>query len=124
MITGNVNLLRLPTIAVALIAGNGQRRTIEAHLDTGFSGDLTLPKVAIEQLQFPLLDRVNYVTGNGMKLFNVYDGIIHWRGGIRYVSVLETEIFPVVGVGLLWDNNLSIDFKHGGAVTITELNDA
>ncbi len=35
--------------------------------------------------------------------------------------MLESEIFSVIGVNLLWDNNLSIDFKHGGDVTITEL---
>ena len=41
---------------------------------------------------------------------------------LRYpVDVLESEITPLVGVGLLWGNNLSVDFRHGGEVRITEL---
>ena len=44
-----------------------------------------------------------------------------WHDISKEITVLEAEIWPVVGVGLLWQNNLSIDFTNGGDVTITEL---
>lgn len=123
MISGNVNLMRRPAITVVLIDSDGQDRTTEAHLDTGFTGDLTLPKAVIERLGLAPTGRLGrYRIGSGSTAaFNTYEGTIRWHDELRHVDVLESEIFAVIGVGLLWDNNLSIDFKHGGDVTITEL---
>ena len=123
MIVGEVNLLRQPAVSVVVIAANDQRQTIEANVDTGFSGDLTLPISAIERLAFPLATRSNsYRIGSGaLVTFNTYDGTILWHNSRRQVTVLESEITPTIGVGLLWDSNLSIDFRLGGEVTITEL---
>lgn len=123
MLNGAVNLLRQPAVSIVVIAANDQCWTIDANVDTGFSGDLTLPKSAIEQLGLPLATRSNsYRIGSGaMATFNTYDGTILWHDSRRKVTVLESEITPIIGVGLLWDNNLSIDFKHRGDVTITEL---
>ena len=44
-----------------------------------------------------------------------------WHNGLRRIIVLESEILPVLGVGLLWESNLSIDFVPDGDVTIEEL---
>lgn len=124
MISGYVSLLRRPTIDVVLVDGNGQRRDVEAHLDTGFTGDLTLSYSAIEQLGLPFIAITSFRTATGMMTeFNTYDGTIVWRGQEREINVLESNVFPLVGVGLLWGNNLSVDFRHGGNVSITELED-
>ena len=56
-----------------------------------------------------------------MATFIVYEGKMQWRNDVRSVVVLESEILPVVGVGLLWENNLSVDFVIGGDVAIREL---
>ena len=123
MISGSVNLLRCPAITVVLIDSSGQDRTIEAHLDTGFTGDLTLPIAVIERLELAPAGRSGrYRMGSGSAIaFNTYEGTVRWRDEIKRIHVLESEITPLVGVGLLWDNNLSIDFKLGGDVAITEL---
>ena len=124
IISGYVNLLRRPTVDVALVDGNGQRWSIEAHLDTGFTGDLTLPSSAIEQLGLPFIAITSLRTATGtMAEFSTYDGIAVWHGQERQIYVLESSVFPLVGVGLLWGNNLSVDFRHGGDVIITELED-
>ena len=122
MIRGAVSALRFPSITIELIDRAGRSRTIDAHLDTGFSGELTLPKAAIAELGIKLLDRSNYRIGNNeLALFNAYAATVRWHDGLRQVTALESEIFPVVGVGLLWGNNLSVDFVIGGAVAIREL---
>ena len=123
MISGQVNLMRQPSITIALIDGDGRQRAIEARLDTGFSGDLTLPQIAIAQLGFPVATRSgHYTIGSGaMATFTAYEGKMQWRNDVRSIVVLESEILPVVGVGLLWGNNLSVDFVIGGAVAIREL---
>jgi predicted aspartyl protease len=66
-------------------------RTTEVSIDTGFTGDLTLPTVAIELLRLTLRGRSNFRIGNGIKAFNVYAGAVQWRRVIRYVAVLESE---------------------------------
>ena len=123
MISGQVNLMRQPTITVVLIDGDSRHRAIEARLDTGFSGDLTLPQTAIAQLGFPVATRSgHYTIGSGaMATFTAYEGRMQWRNDVRNIVVLESEILPVVGVGLLWENNLSVDFIIGGDVAIREL---
>ena len=123
MVHGSVSLMRRPVINVVLIDAEGLDRVAEANVDTGFSGDLTLPKAVIEQLGLVPIGRSDsYWIGSGATAtFDTYEATIRWLGSIRRVDVLESEIFPVIGVNLLWDNNLSIDFKLGGDVTITEL---
>ena len=122
MITGAVNSLRRPAIVVILIDGHGEPRSVEAQLDTGFTGDLTLPASAIEQLGLPFSAVTSFRTASSrLTDFMTYEGEILWRGRHRIIDVLESDVFPLVGIGLLWDNNLSIDFKFGGEVAITEL---
>lgn len=124
MTVGAVNLLRRPEINIALIDREGREQSIEAHLDTGFTGNLTLPTAAIAQLELPFIGSTNFRIGDGvLTRFDLYEATIWWQGNLRTVHVLASEVLPLVGVGLLWDNNLSVDFKHGGDVRITELED-
>ena len=125
-IHGSVNLLRQPVVALEIIGDDGQHHTIEASLDTGFSGDITLPRSAIDRLSLRLIDRANrFRIGDGaLTLFNTYSATIRWLGEIRHIAVLETDVFPLIGVGLLWGNNLSADFRNGGDVAITQLANA
>ena len=124
MTVGAVNLLRRPAVNIALIDRNGQEQSIEAHLDTGFTGNLTLPIAAIAQLELPFIGNTNFRIGDGvLTRFELYEATIWWQGNHRTINVLASEVFPLVGVGLLWGNNLSVDFRHGGDVIITELED-
>ena len=119
---GAVNLLRRPAINIALIDGNEQEQSIEAHLDTGFTGNLTLPIAAIAQLELPFIGNTNFRIGDGvLTRFELYEATIRWQGDHRTINVLASEVFPLIGVGLLWGNNLSVDFRHSGRVTITEI---
>ena len=117
-----MSLLRKPVITLTVIDTAGRDRPVAANLDTGFSDSLTLPKSAIEQLGLNPLDRSNFRIGNNaLATFNTYDATIRWHNGLRRITVLESEIFPVLGVGLLWESSLSVDFVPGGDVTIKEL---
>lgn len=125
MIRGSVNLMRHPSITVVLIDDAGRDRWTEAYLDTGFTGELTLSRAMIDQLGLVPSGRFNrYRVGTGVtETFNSYQGAIHWRNELRMIEILEAEVTPLVGIGLLWGNNLSVDFQSGGDVAITELPD-
>ena len=125
MISGIVSSTRWPTISLLILDVDGYEREIEARIDTGFSDDLTLPRSGIARLGLKRVDRSNYRIGdNSTATFSAYAAIIRWQGELRQIIVLESEVSPVLGVGLLWGNNLSVDFRRGGEVSITELEDA
>ena len=65
MIAGSVDGLRRPAIVIEVRDGDGQARSVDAYVDTGFSGDLTLPKIAIERLRLLPNDIVNMQIGDG-----------------------------------------------------------
>ena len=122
MIVGTVGSLRRPAIVIEVRDRAGQTRSTEAYVDTGFSGDLTLPKAAIEILGLSPNDAVNVQIGDGAyTTFTTYQVTTLWRDVPREITVLESEIWPVIGIGLLWQCNLSIDFAPGGSVLITRL---
>ena len=122
MITGTVGRLRRPVIAVEFMDGDGQPLSAELFVDTGFSGEVTLPKAAIERLGLSPNDTVNMQIGDGaLATFATYRAEILWDDAPREITVLESEIWPVAGVGLLWQFNLSIDFVPGGNVAVTAL---
>ncbi len=122
MIAGTVGRLRRPAIEIEVMGRDAPARSAEVYVDTGFSGDLTLPKVAIERLNLLPNDTVNMQIGDGAyTTFTTYQATILWRNVTREVTVVESEIWPVIGIGLLWQCNLSIDFAPGGDVSITEL---
>lgn len=58
MIEGVVNATREPVITLAVQGPSGRAREIEAVIDTGFTGFLTLPPGLISELGLP------FVAGN------------------------------------------------------------
>lgn len=122
MIAGVVGPLRRSAIDIEVIRRDGLARSAEVYVDTRFSGDLTLPKVAMERLSLLPNDAVNMQIGDGAyATFTTYQATILWRDAPREITVLESEIWPVAGTGLPWHNNLSIDFTPGGDVAFTGL---
>ncbi len=122
MIVGNVDQFRRLSISSALIDEDGQEWSIEVQIDTGFSGELTLPAAAVEQLGLGSSGFATHRLGEGsLTPFESHDATIRWADHIRHATALVSENFPLIGVGLLWGNNLTVDFRHGGDVRITEL---
>lgn len=110
---------------ITLLDADGRAATIEARIDTGFSDDVTLPRAVIDRLRLQRVDRSNFRIGNNeTTTFNTYTATMRWHDHMLQVMVVESEVPPVIGVGLLWGHNLSVDFRHGGVVSITELNDS
>lgn len=111
-----------PMVPVELIASDGQIHVVEAVLDTGFDGELTLPREIIQRLGIPLYD--DYVSrladGRDIKVSG-YEGQVMWHGRPRNILVLETEGDPLLGMYLLWRNRITIDNYANGPVVVEEL---
>ena len=119
MIEGAVNVNYEPVISLPMRGPEGQMREIEAVVDTGFNGFLTLPPALVAELGLPFRFRGQAVLANGNEeTFDVYGVTVLWDGQPRYVESGAVGVDPLVGMLLLDRHNLNIDVADGGRVLI------
>ena len=68
MIKGTVNRDIEPTLSVEIVRRDGHTLSVDATLDTGFSGDLLLPSETIRQVELSLFDQITAVPMGGQPL--------------------------------------------------------
>jgi clan AA aspartic protease len=118
MIVGVVNSLREAVIALAVHGPNGQVE-IDAVVDTGFNGYISLSRALISELGFPFRRRGRAVLADGSEIiFDVYEATVSWDGALRRLEVDEADTDALVGMGLLDGFELTIEAVTGGAVAI------
>jgi len=122
MIESTVNESLDVTISLILHSSSGEEHGIEAIVDTGFTGHLTLPLELIEAMALPWLSRGHALLADGsLHVFDVYIGTLTWNGQVRTVEVDEADTDPLVGMELLRNHSLSVDVVEDGPVRIEAL---
>jgi clan AA aspartic protease len=122
MIIGMVNAHREATIPLSVQDASGQVHEIEAVIDTGFTGFLTLPPSLIAALGLSWRGYASAVLGDGsLQQFDVYAATVIWDGHARTVEIDAADTDPLVGMGLLYGYEVRIQAIDGGAVTIEAL---
>ena len=126
MIRGQVSLRqdasRLEARVTIDIAGNDHIfRSVEAIVDTGFTGALSLPESAAHELGLgsARVERVTLADGRSIRA-SVHAARILWHGQPLDVRVQTLGSHPVIGTALLANCRLSIDWWDGGDVIIEE----
>ncbi len=119
MIEGVVNAAYEPVVTIGLQGPSGQTSEIEAVIDTGFTGFLTVTPELVMELGLPLegIGRATLADGSEVS-FPSYDVAVLWEGQPRYVLADAADTTPLVGMRLLDRHNLSIDVEDGGRVVI------
>lgn len=119
MIHGAVNQSCEATIPLVIINEKKQTKLIDAVIDTGYTGYLSLPSEIIEALDLPWTGVDRGTLGDGSEVtFEVYAATIIWDGQYRTIPVNEAETDPLVGMGLIYGYDLRIRAVEGGKVTI------
>jgi clan AA aspartic protease len=112
----------LPLTLLPLGASAQQGIEIEAVVDTGFDGELTLPRGLVRRLGYPYVGFTRGTLANGSTVrFDYHEGLLLWHGGEeRAVVVLAAGEAgnPLVGMTLLRGSRLTIDAVPGGAVRV------
>jgi len=122
MMHGVVNLSCEATLSLVVSSTNRQTRLIDAVIDTGYTGFLSLPREIIVALNLPWAGIDRGTLGDGSEVtFEVYAAIIIWDGQYRNIPVNEAETDPLVGMSLLYGYDLQIRAVEGGNVTIKEI---
>ena len=122
MITGLVTPCYQGTIHLTVRGPTGQAQEIEAVIDTGFDGTLTLPSADTAALGLPWRRRGRVLLADGTEsLFDIYEATVVWDGISRRVAVDAADIDPLVSMRLLDGYELTIQAVVGGQVTIKAL---
>jgi clan AA aspartic protease len=122
MITGVVTASRQAIIRLTVRGPEGQEQEIDAVIDTGIDGTLTLSPALIATLGLVWRRRGRALLADGSEsLFDIYETIVIWDGEPRRIAVDEADIDPLVGMFLLYGYELIVQVMEGGAVIIQPL---
>jgi clan AA aspartic protease len=122
MMQGIVNQNCEATIRLVVGNADSQRQMIDAVIDTGFTGFLTLPFSVLADLNLRAYRREEGILGDGSTcIFDVYRGLVIWDGELQRIDINESDTEPLVGMSLLYGYRMQLDAIEGGTVTIQAL---
>ena len=115
-------------VALTVLGYGGVSEQVTFLVDTGATGEMTLPQAAIARLNLPLVaygsaDAFVVLADGAVSAARVHTARVVWHDRLRDVEVVNLGSDPLIGMGLLRGSNLSVDAIPGGLVTITELSD-
>jgi clan AA aspartic protease len=100
----------------------GRQQEIEAVVDSGYTGWLTLPPAAIAALNLRWRTVGRGILADGsVSVFDVYQAKVVWDGSPRRVFVDEFDATPLVGMALLRGYEYKMQVRARGQVTIKRL---
>ena len=118
MVNGNLEA----TIRLLLHGPGSQEQEIDAVIDTGFNGFLTLSSAPVRQLSLTHLGQSRALLANGQEeLLDLYEVTLLWDGHWRAVETDATDTDALVGMALLYRYSVSIEAVEGGQVVIAAL---
>jgi clan AA aspartic protease len=122
MIRGAVNA-RGEAIAPIRVRGpSGVEVTVDAVVDSGFTGSLTLPAATIALLGLVRQSGGSGTLAGGSTLpFDIYAAEVEWEGAWRAILASAVGAEALLGTRLLHGHTLRIDVVPGGIVEITPL---
>lgn len=119
MISGSVNANREARVRLFLRGPGGQEREVEAMVDTGFNGFLTLPSAFIAALELPRIGRGRALLADGREeVFDIYEATLIWDGVERRVEADGADTDFLLGMALLDGCDMRLDASIGGKITI------
>ena len=122
MILGRMRSESEAAITLAVRAESGAARSVEAIVDTGFDGFLSLSPDMVRSLGLIECAIVFAELANGQEtLVRVFEAEVEWDGRARRIDVVESNGDPLLGMALLRGFHLGIDVIDGGRVAVRPL---
>jgi clan AA aspartic protease len=101
---------------------SGRRQTVEAVIDTGSSGWLTLPQSVVNSLGLSRTGTIRAALANGAEaVFDTYEVVVIWNRRALQIEVEQAEATPLVGMSLLNGSELRMQVRQGGAISVRPL---
>jgi clan AA aspartic protease len=122
MITGVVTAQQQALVPLTVQDWQDHPATVDAIVDTGFNGFLTLPLELIAQLRFPYEGIAEVILGDGDTVrLDSFAATVLWDGEVRTSLALAADGSPLVGMDLLLGSRVCLDVTNDGPVTIERL---
>lgn len=122
MLTGHVTLAREAVVQIEVRGASGTAANIDATIDTGFDGDLTLPPFLVVRLELPRAGSALATLADGTKAsLDLFVAAVEWHGARRQALVLQTDGGALLGMTMLEGSRLLVDVIEDGQVLIQEL---
>jgi clan AA aspartic protease len=122
MLKGRVTAQREAVIQVQVVGSEGQLAPVEAAIDTGYDGFLTLPASLIRALGLPFAGTTRVVLADGSEVrMDLFLTSVLWDAEPCEALVLAAEGGVLAGMGMLAGSRLTLDVEDEGAVTIESL---
>jgi clan AA aspartic protease len=119
MITGVVDDLRQAIVQLPVLDADGHQHEVAAIIDTGFTGQLTMPPELVAALALPFQNVGRGLLADGSEtIFDMHRSVIVWDGWRRDILVSVADTDPLIGMGLLADHEVTIQAWPGGVVRI------
>ena len=122
MMTGVISSQREATLSLTVRGSHGPDQAVQAVIDTGFDGDLTLPTSLVHALGLPYYSRTIATLADGSFVpLRIFRATVVWDGQDRTAYVLEADGGPLLGMGMLYGSRVTLDVVDGGDVIIEGL---
>ena len=86
---------------------------MDVWIDTGFTGELVVPQTTIDSLGLARGAEIKATLGDGsVAHLNTYTCLLEWFGEWKPIEIIANQgRIPLLGVGLLLDRMLQIDYR-------------
>ena len=119
MISGVVNERLEAVVSLELRGPNGDVRVVDAIVDTGYDGYLTVAPRTVVELGLPLASTGRARLADGSVIgFGIHRGTVNWDGLELLVELDEADTTPLLGMAMLDGHDLHVEVRDGGRVTI------
>ena len=119
MIEGFVNANHEAVVSLSLRGSEGQSKEVEAVIDTGYSGSLTLPPRLVAELGLPYVFSSSATLADNTEVaFPVHRVTALWDSRQRHIETDAVGTTPLIGMELLDSHSLYVEVESGGRVII------
>ena len=109
-------------VRLSVFGRRGQRETVEAVVDTGYDGFLTLPPTMIRELELEWLSNGHAVLADGSEcLFDLHEGEVIWDRRHMLIQIDSSDATPLIGMRLLEGFELTMQVRQDGPVLIKRM---
>ncbi|HEX3148899.1 MAG TPA: hypothetical protein VHR66_12530 [Gemmataceae bacterium] len=122
MMQGSVNARLEAKFRLTLIGPTGIRQDVDAVIDTGFTGSLTMPTPVIAALALVRRSSGTATLGDGSTCnYDNFAAEVEWGGIARGVVVSAIGNEVLIGMTLLTGHRLIVDVEDAGSVEVRPL---
>lgn len=119
MIEGVVNASHEALVTLVLHGPTGQTSEVNAVIDPGYSGSLTLPPELVAKLELPYVFSGKATLADDSEVgFRVHRVTALWDSRLRHIEADAVGSTPLVGMALLRAHSLYVEVTDGGRVII------